>query len=401
MADPIYSGDFFMDPGFTVKQEPLSMDSSNSMSASVPIPPRKILDLSEFRDFGFEFLDVSSPQSTTIDTGYSTAATLQGSSSLYSGSSIWSGRLTADSETLHSDPYRMDDDDIFQVDKADLIQGPTLAELNANDENLLEDLNFDDLLLPEENSYYISVPSVSAQSRSASATPLVQVSNLNSNAANNNINQLSDNIVPSSFPPLGLGFYKDTFGVSSSVPSSPLEVFVCSKQNSSAATVDTVSPVSRNSSNSSLLLHSATSSVTTPPLGVSPLQQKHSTLHELLLKKETFSSSERQGFGQSVPGPMSPSNSLSPGLEVPVGRAARSGSVGHSSRLSSSAPTHLGLEQIWQRREPRQHLLSTGSLAEAESTSSLSTGKFYVLFGMSKELHIKKLFSRLIIFEVM
>lgn len=374
MADPIYSGDFFMDPGFTVKQEPLSMDSSNSMSASVPIPPRKILDLSEFRDFGFEFLDVSSPQSTTIDTGYSTAATLQGSSSLYSGSSIWSGRLTADSETLHSDPYRMDDDDIFQVDKADLIQGPTLAELNANDENLLEDLNFDDLLLPEENSYYISVPSVSAQSRSASATPLVQVSNLNSNAANNNINQLSDNIVPSSFPPLGLGFYKDTFGVSSSVPSSPLEVFVCSKQNSSAATVDTVSPVSRNSSNSSLLLHSATSSVTTPPLGVSPLQQKHSTLHELLLKKETFSSSERQGFGQSVPGPMSPSNSLSPGLEVPVGRAARSGSVGHSSRLSSSAPTHLGLEQIWQRREPRQHLLSTGSLAEAESTSSLSTG---------------------------
>lgn len=44
------------------------------------------------------------------------------------------------------------------------------------------------------------------------------------------------------------------------------------------------------------------------------------------------------------------------------------------SRLSSSAPTHLGLEHIWMRREPRQHLLSTGSLAEAESFSSLSTG---------------------------
>lgn len=32
------------------------------------------------------------------------------------------------------------------------------------------------------------------------------------------------------------------------------------------------------------------------------------------------------------------------------------------------------MEQIWQRREPRKHLLSTSSLAEAGSTSSLSTG---------------------------
>jgi hypothetical protein len=44
------------------------------------------------------------------------------------------------------------------------------------------------------------------------------------------------------------------------------------------------------------------------------------------------------------------------------------------SRLSSSAPTAFGLEQIWARREPRPHLLSTGSLAEGQqgSTSSLS-----------------------------
>lgn len=46
--------------------------------------------------------------------------------------------------------FKMDDDDIFQVDKAELIQGPTLAELNANDDTLLGDLNFDDLLLPED-----------------------------------------------------------------------------------------------------------------------------------------------------------------------------------------------------------------------------------------------------------
>ena len=46
-----------------------------------------------------------------------------------------------------------------------------------------------------------------------------------------------------------------------------------------------------------------------------------------------------------------------------------------ASRLSMSAPTQsMGLEQIWSRREPRKHLLSTGSLVEAGSTSSLSTG---------------------------
>lgn len=47
-----------------------------------------------------------------------------------------------------------------------------------------------------------------------------------------------------------------------------------------------------------------------------------------------------------------------------------------SARLSSSAPSHnFSLEQAWQRREPRQHLLSTGSLAEelGGSASSLST----------------------------
>lgn len=44
--------------------------------------------------------------------------------------------------------FPMEEDDLFQVDKADLIQGPTLAELNANDESLLADLNFDDFIVP-------------------------------------------------------------------------------------------------------------------------------------------------------------------------------------------------------------------------------------------------------------
>jgi hypothetical protein len=381
MADPVYSGDFFLDPGFTVKQEPVSMDTNSCMTASMPIPPRKMMDLSEMRDFGFEFLDVSSSPSTSHDTGTVTSAALQGSAGLYqtiSGSSMWESRLNAESELNRTDTFRMDDDDIFQVDKADLIQGPTLAELNANDENLLEDLNFDDLLLPEENSYYISVPtSVASHLRhvGANVPPLVQVTNANNNSSSS---QNSSICTPSSFPPVSLGFYKDSFAASSSVPSSPMDPFV-GKMNSTGTCSDALSPTSHHSSSSSILLHSAASSVTPPPLGISPLQQKHSTLHELLLKKEAFSASpDRQLLGQSVPGPSSPLTAMatSSGLDSsPSSRMGRGAVVmGSSSRLSSSAPTHLGLEQIWQRREPRQHLLSTGSLAEAGSTSSLSTG---------------------------
>lgn len=42
-------------------------------------------------------------------------------------------------------------DDVFQVDKADLFHGPTLAELNANDESLFDSLDTFDLCLPSEN----------------------------------------------------------------------------------------------------------------------------------------------------------------------------------------------------------------------------------------------------------
>ena len=50
--------------------------------------------------------------------------------------------------------FPMEEDDIFLVDKADLIgfsQGPTLAELNASEESLLNDLNFDDFILPSHH----------------------------------------------------------------------------------------------------------------------------------------------------------------------------------------------------------------------------------------------------------
>ncbi|XP_054081742.1 protein CREBRF homolog isoform X2 [Zeugodacus cucurbitae] len=72
------------------------------------------------------------------------------------------------------------------------------------------------------------------------------------------------------------------------------------------------------------------------------------------------------GFGSTTGGGSSTGGSVRKSFQYPLDTSI--------SRLSSSAPTHLGLEHIWMRREPRQHLLSTGSLAEAESFSSLSTG---------------------------
>lgn len=127
----------------------------------------------------------------------------------------------------------------------------------------------------------------------------------------------------------------------------------------------------------------------TPPVNPSRNQFQHIIPHsgkirspalQDLLKKEYSMSPDRNLLGQSVPGPSSfmCGNTLSPTASSGFGSSAGRKVVGFStatamSRLSSSAPTHLGFDQIWQRREPRQHLLSTGSLAEAESFSSIST----------------------------
>ncbi|XP_058128525.1 protein CREBRF homolog isoform X2 [Anopheles coustani] len=125
---------------------------------------------------------------------------------------------------------------------------------------------------------------------------------------------------------------------------------------------------------------------------------RYSTLQQLLMNNTNDRlMAGNQLLGQSVP---SGSGLLSPGGgpysgrrmlaghhsaaaaaaaaagAVSVGSSAGTSGTSSMSRLSSSAPTHIsGFEQIWQRREPRPHLLSTGSLAEATgSTSSLSTG---------------------------
>uniref|UniRef100_A0A1B6DH34 BZIP domain-containing protein n=1 Tax=Clastoptera arizonana TaxID=38151 RepID=A0A1B6DH34_9HEMI len=342
MADPMYSEDYFLDSNFLIKSEPVGMEGVSctaNTTASMPIPTRKGSNITDIRSYSTESLDTSIGISSFQDNASVPP--------LYSGNSLWGTRLVDQDIDI-----KMEDDDIFQVDKSDLIQGPTLAELNANDETLLGDLNFDDLLLPDENSYYISVPSLNAR-----ASPVPQLSTYSS--CNTNLQNCA-----SSFPPDGLGFYRES-SASTSVPSSPLDV-------SSIKINQNASPASQHSSSSSLHIHSGTPSVTPPPSGVSPLQHKYSTLHELLMKKDIISASpDKHLLGQSVPGQSSPLQlaTQSGGVVIRSSRYATP-----PSRLSSSAPTHLGLDQIWQRREPRPHLLSTSSLAEAGSTSSLSTG---------------------------
>lgn len=186
------------------------------------------------------------------------------------------------------------------MDQSDLLNGPTLAELNANGgESLLEDLNFDDLLLPPD----------SVKSEISDTVPLMS-------------SYLGEHVV-------------------------------------------NTSPVNRPSSSKSGFQLSPNSCSSRSSLSPGPTNSV--TLQELLKKEsKPHKCLSPPMLGTSVPGS---------GFLLP----SRS-----RGSLSSSAPTHLGLEQIWQRREPRQHLLSTGSLVEAESTSSLSTGLIYLYYSTNK-----------------
>lgn len=332
-----YTGDFFLDPGISIKQEPIVENNSVNISASVPIPVRRPVDICDYRGLGFDLEASQSPS-------YQDLVQSQTHSDLVENNTMWGTRL--DMDIIKSDALiHMDEDDIFQVDKADLIQGPTLAELNANDDTLLGDLNFDDLLLPEEGTYnYNSSLSLPQHTNPAQkfSTPMI---------LQNNCNNLNNNTITSGSVQANTGFYRDNTDIMTSVDSNNFHNYI------SKVPPAAFSPTSGNSQ--------CVPSTSSPlPSTLTSLQQKHSTLHELLMKRENYGASpDRTVLGKSVPGQSSPA-------VASTVRASR----GHFSRLSSSAPTHLGLEQIWQRREPRQHLLSTGSLAEAGSTSSLSTG---------------------------
>ena len=252
--------------------------------------------------------------------------------------SIWPNRpdfiespFKMDSDQLDVS-FKMEDDDIFQVDKADLIQGPTLAELNANDDTLLGDLNFDDLLLPEERIQPYKVDVNAAQS----VGPLFNDNNIS--------------FAPSSFPQSG-STYRNICPTYINAHGFNLNININVSDN-----LETVSPNTFPSPGTSNVAGSSTASSSTSshPM-IRPNGQ--SALHELLMRRceNPFDNSTYR--------------------QINVGCTTSNKSK--VSRLSMSAPTRtMGLEQIWTRREPRPHLLSTGSLGvvEAGSTSSLSTG---------------------------
>uniref|UniRef100_A0A6B2E9A3 Putative creb3 regulatory factor n=1 Tax=Phlebotomus kandelakii TaxID=1109342 RepID=A0A6B2E9A3_9DIPT len=341
-------------------------DNPMMTTASMPIPSRGSTRMNfDFSDFGFDF-DSSQDINMQLNPLSATSASMYGDLQP-SNSTMWSD-IGAAMVTTKSEPFHMDDDDIFQVDKADLIQ---------------EDLNIDDLILPEEPSYMMDGHNLH-QMQTATTSPLntslsPQPMGLNQSGSLNSVGSLHQpltqqlNLFTLQSPTISIG--RDAlYDERTNTSSSPFDAntFTPTKSiNSSLA----FSPGSHHSSNSSLLHNS----VTPPPKisGGKPSSShsKRSTLHDLLRKDTSHNS-----VSVSVPrssGLVMPGNALSPGAPGPRNRGMShvlSNQTFPSSRLSSSAPTHLGLEQIWQRREPRQHLLSTGSMAEAGSTSSLSTG---------------------------
>ncbi|XP_033337102.2 repressed by TOR [Megalopta genalis] len=294
-----------------IKQEP--NQEMGSSSASVPIPGG--------HRSGRGVYDQFSPSPLTIP-------------------SVWPNRpdliespFKMDSDQLDVS-FKMEDDDIFQVDKADLIQGPTLAELNANDETLLGDLNFDDLLLPEERIQPFKVDVNVTQS----VAPL--------------FNDNNGGFAPSSFPQSGSTYrnicsaYMNTHGFN-------LNINV-------GDNLETISPNAFPSPGTSNVAGSSTASSSTSP---HPMNRPsgQSALHDLLMRRGENS------FDNSTCG------------QIDIG--CTTNNKPKVSSLSMSAPTRtMGFEQIWTRREPRPHLLSTSSLTgsgviEAGSTSSLSTGE--------------------------
>lgn len=358
----------------------------------------------------------------------------------FGNTEIWNtdsfGQIISPSSTVSSatnalgqqGQFHMDEDDIYQLEKDDLIGDPTLSDIFAHD------LLHEDLMLLNPPLSQPS-PNLSADSGSGSAIHLspslpqqILRSNPNSNANNNMIMTIGTNMQHVNdlhVPNMG-----ELYDEQTRISTSPYAT------NTNISSPATFSPGSHSSSpslgysqaqtpplqnrlhqqlqmnamnnNNRLLKMESTdktknqnvtnNNFSRNPGNVGQVQYnpKYSTLQQLLMSN----TADRSGMllGQSVPGNSSSvlmsGASLSPGgfsgrrmlhhmhgqagsSHSGIGGAGSGGgtSGGTMSRLSSSAPTHMGMDVLmWQRREPRPHLLSTGSLAEAGSTSSLSTG---------------------------
>ncbi|XP_063978916.1 uncharacterized protein LOC135163420 isoform X2 [Diachasmimorpha longicaudata] len=324
MGDPNYS-DYLLEYGSNamdtlVKQEPAQPLEIGSSSASVPIPGGHRGTRGVYDQFSPSPLAVFSNWGTRPDQDDT--------------------QYKIDSDPLDIG-FKMEDDDIFQVDKADLFQGPTLAELNANDDILLGDINFDELLQTEDrlqplrsdtNIMQTSGPLISGGPANFASSSFPQSTILYRNC--------QPYAATSGFNFNGVGFIDNLEAVSPPAYPSP-------STSNLAGSLDSCYDVGSSTASSS----------TSPHPIVRPTTQ--STLHELLMRK-----------AENVPtSPIYNPMDTSP-METTTTQIK-------PSRLSTSAPTQtMGLEQLWARREPRQHLLSTSSMGvvEAGSTSSVSTG---------------------------
>lgn len=251
------------------------------------------------------------------------------------------GSLHQESDSLQGDSGMMgklsmavDEDDIFKVEKSEFL-GPTLAELNASDaDTLLDGLNFDDLYWPPDAGFNaVTEATPSPQAGPALLTMIT------------NDPEMDLMVAPSSsFPPMG----NKLAGPATSVPVSSQSLIEHAILQTPLSSSADAGP-----STSAILTNPPTSSVTS--------RSSSAGLRELLLRRELQNSLESPDaaspLGQSLPRSML---TPSPGAMSP--------------RLSTSAPTGAGnnawetwqqrRESVWARRDPRPHLLSTGSLAE-------------------------------------
>ncbi|KAL7036710.1 hypothetical protein ACKWTF_008906 [Chironomus riparius] len=412
-----------------------SMNNPLLTTASMPIPTRNVTSMSnlnnnnnnrmmnDFSDVIFEFENSKSPISAVnenskqqqipmiinytdhnVFTGQQNGSFHGNSTLMWEVNPMMNTAMDQSNSTtdIHdkSGPFQMDEDDIFQVDKSDLIQGPTLAELNGD--NLFVDLiNIEDILTDanqyqqqniNQNSQLTQLTAVNFQSlQNAINESSLQNEQLSPNQYNTiAIPQTPHNTPIPSFQSGGQIIYYDEAATNNSqydVYSPPNTLSISTLRNvaSTPNQLSAFSPGSHSStSTSSIVLNS---SLSPPPSNTTPIRgpriprsgrstglvqhnPKYSTLKSLLTEKAILSNIQNASSPSQL---ITQTTALSPS-GLPTRRLNMQGGGIVSSRLSSSAPTNFSLEQMWTRREPRPHLLSTGSLAEGQqgSTSSLS-----------------------------
>ncbi|EDW84791.2 uncharacterized protein Dwil_GK14305 [Drosophila willistoni] len=334
--------------------------------------------------------DISSTLSLSVVGGLSGDQSLMSNELLYemtpNSNAMWSDISSAIVYTK-PEPFSLDDDYIFPNDKAE-IQAAELADLNGGD--FLDVIgNIEDLLpattVSQNVNFLLSPQGGSQPDGTHDSLPMELLQQQQQQQQ-----QQQHGSLPHLQTLLTLNQQQQQQTQSSSSSTSPYEIYHSTPQKPASLASNSFSP--------------SQSPLTTPP----PPPPHANRSQYQMVKSRNMQELIKKGYPPMAGGMSSPSPpgdrsqqtaALSPGGSSGFGSAASANSTGplittpsgsqvarksfaihgtaessQLSRLSSSAPTHLGLEHIWMRREPRQHLLSTGSLAEAESFSSLSTG---------------------------